>query len=68
MRMTPAEAINAGTLNGAYAMNLSQSNGTITPGKKANFFITREMPSVEFLPYSFGSKLIESVFIDGKKM
>lgn len=68
MKMTPEEAINAATINGAYAMNLSTEVGSITKGKKANFFITKEIPSYGFLPYSFGSNLIESVYIDGEKV
>lgn len=68
MKMTPEEAINAATINGAYAMNLSQTHGSITIGKKANFFITKEIPSYAFLPYSFGSNLIEQVYINGELM
>ncbi|CAM1340915.1 imidazolonepropionase [Tenacibaculum amylolyticum] len=68
MKMTPEEAINAATINGAYAMNLSNEVGSITKGKKANFFITKEIPSYGFLPYSFGSNVIDSVFINGKQI
>ena len=67
MKMTPEESINAATINGAYAMNLSDKVGSITRSKKANFMITKEIPSYGFLPYSFGSNLIESVYISGKK-
>lgn len=67
MKMTPEEAINAATINGAYAMNISDKVGSITIGKKANFIITKEIPSYGFIPYSFGSNLIDSVYIDGKK-
>ncbi len=66
MKMTPEEAINAATINGAYAMNLSNEVGSITRGKKANFFITKEISSYNFLPYNFGASVIESVYIDGK--
>ena len=66
MRLTPEEAINAATINGAYAMNLSQSLGTVTRGKLANLILTREIPSYGFLPYSFGSNLIEKVMIRGE--
>ncbi len=66
MKMTPEEAINAATLNGAYAMGLSDLLGSISVGKKANFFITKEMSSIAFLPYAFGSNLIERVYINGK--
>ncbi len=67
MKMTPEEAINAATINGAYAMNLTNEVGSITKGKKANFIITKKIPSYGFIPYSFGSNLIDSVFISGKK-
>lgn len=66
MKMTPEEAINAATLNGAYAMNLSNEVGSITKGKKANFIITKEILSYGAIPYNFGSVLIDSVFINGK--
>ncbi len=68
MKMTPEEAINAATINGAYAMNLSGEVGSITKGKKANLILTKEIPSYGFLPYSFGSNLIDSVFINGKEV
>lgn len=66
MRLTPEEAINAATINGAYAMNLSQSHGSITRGKFANLILTQEIPSYGFLPYAFGSNLIEKVMIGGE--
>lgn len=66
MRMTPEEAINAATINGAYAMGLSQTHGSITVGKKANLIITRPIPSFYQLPYAFGSNLVESVILNGK--
>ncbi|CAM1348601.1 imidazolonepropionase [Tenacibaculum crassostreae] len=68
MKMTPEEAINAATINGAYAMNLSDEVGSITIGKKANLIVTKEIPSYGFLPYSFGSNLIDTVFINGKEI
>ncbi|MGY5850164.1 imidazolonepropionase [Salegentibacter sp. F14] len=68
MKMTPEEAINAATINGAYAMELSQSHGSISRGKKANFILTKEIPSYAYLPYAFGSNSIESVFINGQKV
>jgi imidazolonepropionase len=68
MKMTPEEAINAATLNGAYAMNLADELGSITIGKKANFIITKEIPSYTFIPYAFGSNLIESVYLNGKQV
>jgi imidazolonepropionase len=66
MKMTPEEAINAATINGAYAMELSETHGSITKAKKANFILTKEIPSYTFLPYAFGTNSIESVFINGK--
>ena len=66
MDMTPEEAINAATLNGAYAMEVDDDLGNIEVGKKANLFITKEIPSYSYLPYAFGSNLIETVFINGK--
>jgi imidazolonepropionase len=65
-KMTPEEAINAATINSAYAMGLSATHGSITKGKKANLILTKPISSIAFLPYSFGSNLIESVFINGK--
>ena len=66
MKMTPEEAINAATINGAYAMNISETHGSITRGKKANLIITKPIPSYGFLPYAFGSDLIDTVIIDGE--
>jgi imidazolonepropionase len=68
MNMTPEEAINAATLNGAYAMDLSDKLGTVSPGKKASFYITKPLSSPAFLPYAFGSNLISRKFIDGREM
>jgi imidazolonepropionase len=65
MRMLPAEAINAATLNGAYAMELGDEAGSITIGKKANLVLTKPIPSVAYLPYAFGSNLIDKVMING---
>ena len=65
MKMTPEEAINAATINGAYAMGISNMYGSITRGKKANLIITKKVHSYAFLPYSFGDNLIESVIING---
>jgi len=66
MKLTPEEAINAATLNGAYAMGLSDTHGSITKGKVANLIITKKIPSYGYLPYAFGSDLIETVIINGK--
>ena len=67
MKMTPEEAINAATINGAFAMNVTYQVGSITKGKLANFIITKEIPSYGFIPYSFGSNLIDEVYINGNK-
>jgi imidazolonepropionase len=66
MKMLPNEAINAATINGAAAMEIQDEYGSICRGKKANVFITKPIPSVAFLPYSFGSNLVETVVINGK--
>ena len=66
MKMTPEEAINAATINGAYAMGLSKECGSITIGKKANLIITKEVPSYNYLPYAFGDNHIEKVLINGE--
>ena len=64
--MTPEEAINAATLNSAYAMGLSATHGSITAGKHASVFITKEINSIAMLPYSFGDSMIETVIIKGQ--
>jgi imidazolonepropionase len=66
MKMLPEEAINAVTINGAYAIELENEVGTITVGKKANLIITKEIPSLAYLPYSFGSNLIDRIMINGQ--
>ena len=66
MKMTPEEAINAVTINGAFAMGLGEHFGSITVGKRANLFITKEIPSYEFLPYSFTSSLIDTIILNGE--
>ncbi|MBS7254844.1 imidazolonepropionase [Flavobacterium branchiicola] len=66
MKMTPEEAINAATINGAYAMGISATHGSITKGKKANLILTKPISSYYQIPYAFGSNLIESVFIEGE--
>jgi len=65
-RMLPAEAINACTINGAYAMDLSNQLGSITNGKIANLFITKQIPGIEYLPYYYGSNKIDTVILNGK--
>jgi len=68
MKMTPEEAINAATLNGAYAMGVEKEAGSITVGKKANLLLTKPINSYGFIPYSFGTSQIESVYLNGKLM
>lgn len=66
MKMLPEEAINAATINGAYAMEVENELGSITAGKKANLIFTRPIPSLAYLPYAFGSNLIDKVMIEGE--
>jgi imidazolonepropionase len=66
MKMTPEEAINAATINGAYAMGVSTSHGSITVGKVASVIITKPISSYYLLPYAFGSNLIDQVIINGR--
>ena len=68
MKMTPEEAINAATINGAYAMNLQDKVGSITKGKLANLILTKEINSYHFIPYSFGNHSIEKVFLKGEEI
>jgi len=68
MRLTPEEAINAATINGAYAMGLEKTHGSICRGKKANFILTKKIPSYGFIPYSFGNHQINQVYIEGIKI
>jgi imidazolonepropionase len=65
MKMLPREAINAATINGAYAMELQDEVGSISIGKKANLIFTKPIPSIAYLPYSFGHNLIDKVMING---
>ena len=65
MKMLPEEAMNAATINGAYAMGLENEAGSITVGKKANLIFTKPIPSLAYLPYSFGENLVDSVMIEG---
>ncbi|HSY76642.1 MAG TPA: imidazolonepropionase [Bacteroidia bacterium] len=66
LKMLPEEAINAATVNSAYAMGVGNTHGTITVGKTASLFITHPIPSYSYLPYSFGSDLIETVIVKGE--
>ena len=66
MKMLPEEAVNAATINGAFAMELENEVGSIAVGKRANLIFTKPIPSLAYLPYSFGTNLIDKVMIDGK--
>ena len=66
MKLTPVEAFNACTINGAYAMGLEDECGSISVGKRANLIITKEIPSLDFIPYAFTTPFIEKMVLDGK--
>ncbi len=66
LRMLPEEVINASTINGAYAMGISEEMGSITKGKIANVFITKRIPTYEYMPYAYTSNLIDKVILNGK--
>jgi imidazolonepropionase len=66
MKMLPEEAIAAATLNGAYAMDLHTELGTVTVGKKAHLIITKPIPSLAYIPYAFGSDVVEKVVLGDK--
>ena len=66
MKMLPSEVINAATINGAYAIEVQNDTGSITVGKKANLIVTKEIPSLAYLPYSFGNNLIDRVMVRGE--
>lgn len=68
MKLTPEEAFNATTINGAAAIELSNEVGSIAEGKRANFIITKEIPSLAWIPYAHQSNWIDSVFINGEKI
>jgi imidazolonepropionase len=65
-KLNPEEAINAATINSAYAMDLSKEFGSIEIGKKASIIITKPIPNYQFIPYSFGSILVEKVILKGR--
>ena len=65
MKMLPEEAINAATINGAFAMEIEKDYGSITVGKKANLIFTKPVPGLAYLPYSFGNNLIDKVMVNG---
>lgn len=66
MKMLPEEAINAATINGAYAMEVQEQAGSISIGKKANLIFTKPIPSLAYFPYSFGNNLIDKVMMNGQ--
>ncbi|KAB2918243.1 MAG: imidazolonepropionase [Bacteroidetes bacterium] len=68
MKLTPEEAFNATTINGAAALELSKETGSITVGKKANFIVTKPIPSLAWIPYAHQNNWIENVFINGIKV
>jgi imidazolonepropionase len=66
LRMTPEEVINAATINGAYAIGVQEEMGSICKGKTANVFITKPIPNYQYLPYAYGSDLVETVILNGE--
>ncbi|HCT31130.1 MAG TPA: imidazolonepropionase [Bacteroidales bacterium] len=66
MKMLPEEVINAVTINSAYAMGISDTHGSIAKGKVANIFITKPIPSYEFMPYAYTTKLVDTTILNGK--
>lgn len=68
MKLTPQEALNAVTINGAYAMGLSETHGSISVGKIANLIITKPIPSVEYIPYALSFPLVEKMILNGKEI
>ena len=66
LKMLPEEVINSVTINSAYAMGISETHGSITVGKIANIFITKKIPSYEFVPYAYGSNLVEKILLNGE--
>lgn len=68
LKMLPQEAINAATINAAYAMDVQDEVGSISRGKRANFIVTEKLPSLNYLPYSFGENCIHQVWIAGSPL
>jgi len=66
LRMLPEEVINAVTINGAYAMGISDTHGSIAKGKVANLFITVPIPSYEYIPYAYTSRVVDTVILNGE--
>ena len=67
-KMLPEEAINATTVNTAYAMGLGDELGSIAAGKRANLFVTTEIPNYEFMPYAYGSNKVDIAILNGKRV
>ena len=67
MRLLPEEALNAATINGAYAMGLSADYGSIAIGKVANFYITHPIPAIAFIPYAYTTPIIREVYLNGER-
>ncbi len=68
MRLQPAEALNAATINGAAAMGLSKNYGSIALGKVANFYVTQPIPSIDFIPYAYTTPIIRNIFLSGEQI
>ena len=68
MKLTPAQALNACTINGAFAMDVDDVLGGITVGKQANIILTKDIPSIDFIPYAFTTPFIEKMYIAGEEM
>ena len=68
MRLQPAEALNAATINGAAAMGLSKNYGSIALGKVANFYVTQPIPSIDFIPYAYTTPIIRNIFLGGEQI
>jgi imidazolonepropionase len=68
LRLVPEEAINAVTINSAYAMGISDTHGSIAKGKVANVFITKPISTYEFMPYAYTTKLVDRVILNGEEI
>ena len=68
MRLLPAEAINAATINAACAMGQSRDFGSISPGKCANFYVTKPLPSIDFIPYAYTTPVISRAYLAGRRV
>ena len=66
-KIFPEEVIHATTINSAYAMGVEEEAGSIAVGKQANFYITKPIPGIEYLPYAYTSNLIDTVFLKGEE-